>query len=359
MSHGTGPTRWQAAWLRGAERRGPVACLLWPVSLLYCGLIALRRRLYATGIFQVQRVGVPVIVVGNVVVGGAGKTPCTIALVAHLQSQGWHPGVVSRGHGRSGTAVSHVGADTPATEVGDEPLLIHRRTGAPVCVATRRVAAAQALLAAHPQVDLLVCDDGLQHLALGRELAIVVFDDRGSGNGWMLPAGLLREPWPPAPGMPFQPDIVLRQGREGGRSTAMAAPGVPAFDAVRRLATHAIGPQGQRIPLAELRGQHLVATAGIARPEVFFDMLSDCGLALAQRVALPDHADTAAYAALLRDNPHPVICTEKDAVKLFALLPSGPPDAPVKAWAVPLELTPDPAFFATVDARLAALPANR
>lgn len=359
MSHGTGPTRWQAAWLQGARRRGPMACLLWPVSLLYRGLIALRRRLYAAGTLQVHRVGVPVIVVGNVVVGGAGKTPCTIALVAHLQAQGWRPGVVSRGHGRSGTGVTHVGADTPATEAGDEPLLIHRRTGAPVCVATRRVDAARALRAAHPQVNVLVCDDGLQHLALGRELAVVVFDDRGSGNGWLLPAGLLREPWPPAPGMPFRPDIVLRQGREGGQTAAAVAPGMPTFDAVRRLAAHAIGPHGQRIPLTELRGQDLVATAGIARPEVFFDMLHERGLSLVQQVALPDHADASVYAALLRDCPHPVICTEKDAVKLFALLPPGAPDAPVKAWAVPLELTPDPAFFAAIDARLPTLQADR
>lgn len=359
MSHGTGgPTRWQAAWLQGAQRRGLMACLLWPVALLYRSLIALRRRLYAAGIFQVHRVGVPVIVVGNVVVGGAGKTPCTIALVAHLQAQGWRPGVVSRGHGRRSTGVTHVGADTPATEAGDEPLLVQRRTGAPVCVATSRVAAARALLAAHPQVNVVVCDDGLQHLALGRDMAVAVFDDRGSGNGWLLPAGLLREPWPLAQGTPFRPDIVLRQCREGAHATATAtaAPGVPTFNAVRRLATHAIGPQGQRIPLAELRGRDLIATAGIARPEVFFDMLRDCGLSLVQQVALPDHADTAAYAALLRDNSHPVVCTEKDAVKLFALLA---PDAAVKAWAVPLELTPDLAFFAAIDARLAALPAGR
>lgn len=359
MSDGPGQARWQAAWLRGAQQRGWMACLLWPVSLFYRGLIALRRRLYAVGLFRVHRLDVPVIVVGNVVVGGAGKTPCTIALVNHLQSQGWHTGVVSRGHGRRSTDVVHVNPDTPASDAGDEPLLIHRRTGAPVCVAARRVDAARALLAAHPQVNVLVCDDGLQHLALGRQLAVVVFDDRGAGNGFLLPAGLLREPWPPRPGTPFQPDLVLRQRRDGATSTTVASPGLPVFDAVRRLADHAVGPQGQSTPLARLRGQPFTAVAAIARPQVFFEMLRDLGLTPAQEVALPDHADAAAYAALLREATHPLVCTEKDAVKLFPLLPADAPDLPVKAWAVPLELVPDPAFFAAIDARLAAFKPGR
>ena len=359
MSDSPGQARWQAAWLRSAQQRGWMACLLWPVSLLYRGLIALRRTLYTSGLFQIHRLDVPVIVVGNVIVGGAGKTPCTIALVNHLQSQGWHPGVVSRGHGRRGTDVVHVTPDTPASNAGDEPLLIHYRTGAPVCVAARRVDAARALLAAHPQVNVLVCDDGLQHLALGRQLAVVVFDDRGVGNGGLLPAGLLREPWPPKPGEPFQPDLVLRQRRDGGPSTSVASPGAPVFDAVRRLADHAVGPQGQSMPLTRLRGQPFTAVAAIARPQVFFDMLRDQGLTPVQERALPDHADVDAYAALLREAVHPLICTEKDAVKLFPLLSAGPSDLPVDAWAVPLELVPDPAFFAAIDARLAAFKPGR
>jgi tetraacyldisaccharide 4'-kinase len=304
---------------------------------------------------------VPVIVVGNVVVGGAGKTPCTIALVNHLHSRGWHPGVVSRGHGRQASGVAHVGPASAASDVGVEPLLIHRKTGAPVCVAARRVDAALALRAAHPQVDVLVCDDGLQHLALGRDLAIVVFDDRGTGNGWLLPAGLLREPWPPSPGAPFRPHMLLRQGR-AGRQTAQQdeAPGMQVFGATRQLAIEAIGPHGQRIPLAQLQGQAFTAVAGIARPEVFFDMLRDRGLVPAQEVALPDHADPARYADLLREaTTQPLICTEKDAVKLFALLAPSTPDATPKVWAVPLELVPDPAFLAAVDAHLAPLKPGR
>ncbi|MCV0440699.1 MAG: tetraacyldisaccharide 4'-kinase [Hydrogenophaga sp.] len=354
MSQRTGPTQWQAAWVHFAQHRGVLNTLLWPASLLYRSLVAIRRCLYAAGVLRVHRLDVPVVVVGNVVVGGAGKTPCTIALVNHLASQGWRPGVVSRGHGRQAGTVSHVRADSSASDVGDEPLLIHRHTGAPVCVAARRVDAAHALRALHPQVDVLVCDDGLQHLALGRDLAIVVFDDRGSGNGWMLPAGLLREPWPPLPRSPFRPHMLLRQGRMGGGvGQPVDAPGLQVFGAERRLATHAIGPQGQRIPLTQLRDQSLIALAGIARPRVFFDMLRSCGVVPAQELALQDHADPAVYAELLRHAQHPVICTEKDAVKLFALLPPGPPDAPPRAWAVPLELTPDPAFLSAVDAHLA------
>lgn len=351
MSQAQGQTRQQAAWLRFAQQRGPLNLLLWPVSLLYRSLMALRRGLYACGLLTVHRLDVPVVVVGNVVVGGAGKTPCTIALVNHLQAQGWHPGVISRGHGRDAAGVTHVENTTPASNAGDEPLLIHRRTGAPVCVAARRVDAARALRAAHPEVDILVCDDGLQHLALGRQLAIVVFDDRGTGNGWLLPAGLLREPWPPARRSRFRPDLLLRQVRaDAPPTTPVAAPEMPAFLAFRQLAAHAVGPGGQRIALSRLSGQPMTAVAGIARPEVFFDMLEQRGLGPLSRVPLPDHAEPAAYAEVLRGVSQILVCTEKDATKLFAQLPA---DGSVQAWAVPLELTPDPAFLAAVDAHLA------
>lgn len=339
-----------SGWLQIAQERRLASWLLWPLSLLYRALVALRRGLYARGLLQVHRMDVPVIVVGNVVVGGAGKTPCTIALVQHLRAQGWRPGVVSRGHGRASSGVVHVQAGTSAAEAGDEPLLIWQRTGVPVCVAARRVDAALALRATHPQVDILLCDDGLQHLSLGRQLAIAVFDDRGTGNGWLLPAGLLREPWPPRPGTPFRPDLLLFQRREGAPAPAqIPTAGLPSFQATRRLAVQALGPDGQRIGLDQLRGRAFTALAGIARPQVFFDMLREQGLTPATELALPDHADAEAYRTALSQARHPLICTEKDATKLFALLPA---DGSVEAWAVPLELTPDPAFFAAVDALL-------
>ena len=322
--------------------------------------MGLRRWLYTIGVFKTRRLPVAVIVVGNVVVGGAGKTPTVIALVQHLRAHGWQPGVISRGYGRHSERVIEVGPDTPAADSGDEPALIRRATGVPVFVARRRVDAAQALLAAHPQVNVLLCDDGLQHLALARNLSIAVFDERGTGNGWLLPAGLLREPWPPAPGTPFSPDLVLIQRREDHPATRVpSAAGVPVFHAVRRLADHAVGAGGERIALEALQGRVLTAVAGIARPAVFFDMLRARGLTLAREVALPDHADQAAYEALLALPATTVVCTEKDAVKLFALRTDGGAGGAVEAWAVPLELAPETAFFNAVSERLAALKSRR
>jgi tetraacyldisaccharide 4'-kinase len=346
------PARWHAIW----SGRGPLAWLLRPIALLYAALDALRRRLYAVGFFPIQRLPVPVIVVGNVVVGGAGKTPTVIALIEHLQAAGWRPGVVSRGYGREGQDLLSVQDDTPARLAGDEPTLIRQRTGVPVFVSPRRVDAARALLAAHPQVNLLLCDDGLQHLALGRDLAIAVFDERGTGNGWQLPAGLLREPWPPAPRSPFRPDLLLHQRRDDDTSArALSVPAdLPLFRAQRQLADHAHNAQGQRLPLAALAGRPLIAVAGIARPEVFFDMLRARGLQLARTVALPDHARTADYATLGTGTGDVLVCTEKDAVKLFAL-----PAAGHEAWAVPLTMTPEPAFWSALDAGLAQRVAPR
>lgn len=340
--------RWHVIW----SSRSALAVLLWPISLLYGALGAMRRGLYRTHLLKTHRLPVPVVVVGNVVVGGAGKTPTVIAMVQHLQAQGWHPGVVSRGYGRSSQAakaVLEVLDDTAALSSGDEPLLIRRTTQIPVFVSARRVDAARALLAAHPAVNLLLCDDGLQHHALGRDLSVVVFDDRGTGNGWQLPAGLLREPWPPAEHSPFRPDLQLHQRRaDAGEPVPAPVAGPPAYTATRRLADQAVGAQGQRLALSALSERSVVAVAGIARPDVFFDMLRARGLRLSRTVALPDHAKASDYAALHFAATDTVVCTEKDAVKLFAQLAPG-----VEVWAVPLEMTPEPAFWTAFDALLA------
>lgn len=352
--------RRQAHWQEMAQQRGLGAWLLWPVSRLYGALMGLRRMLYAAGVFQRQRVPVPVVVVGNVVVGGAGKTPTVVALVRYLGAMGWRPGVISRGYGRSIDKALEVEANTPPEHSGDEPALIRRVTGVPVFVARQRIDAARALLTAHPAVNILVCDDGLQHLALARHLDVAVFDERGAGNGWLLPAGLLRETWPGRAHNDAPPRLVLRQHREGGHPPAVdVPPGMPTFNAVRRLADHAVNAQGERIALAALAGQPLTAVAGIARPQVFFDMLRSRGLTVAQEVALPDHADAAAYHALTLAGGT-FVCTEKDAVKLFPSLPALHQAGPVSTvWAVPLELTPEPGFFDAVRARLAPLAAER
>lgn len=348
-------SRWQALWLAHSQRRGWLAWLLWPLSLVYGCLMAVRRGLYAIGFFRTQRIPLPVIVVGNVVVGGAGKTPTVIAVVNHLQAQGWRPGVVSRGHGRHNTAVVDVGPDTLPEDSGDEPALIHRRTGVPVCVATSRVAAANKLTAAYPEVNIVVCDDGLQHWALHRDLQIVVFDDRGTGNGWLLPAGMLREPWPRRGSDQTPADLVLQQQRADTEATRkVSAPGTRLFSATRQLAAHAVGPAGETMSLQALRAQRTTAVAGIARPSVFFDMLRALGLTPEQTVGLPDHADAVDYTAVLQDPERVLLCTEKDAVKLFPLLSQLPKTRRAQVWAVPLELTPDPSFFSALDDSLRA-----
>lgn len=333
--------------------------MLWPVSLFYQTLVAIRRWLYASGLLRVVHLPVPVVVVGNLVVGGAGKTPTTLALLACLRSRGWNPGVVSRGYGRSGKEVLEVGIDTPASAGGDEPTLIRRQAQVPVFVGSRRVDAARALLAAHPEVDVIVCDDGLQHLALGRDVAIAVFDERATGNGWTLPAGLLREPWPPARPRPYEPDLLLVH-RSAGSTASPAMPpsgGKPVFTATRRLATWARDRHGHQRALSDFAEQQcLVALAGIARPQPFFDMLRASGLSLAQTVSLADHAPASAYEVLSLAAGATVLCTEKDAVKLFALQRSDARLASISCWAVALDTDIEAPFF---DAVLDRLPASR
>ena len=344
-------TTLQSAW----TRRGPLACLLWPLAQLHAGAVVLRRWLYQQGILKSWRADVPVIVIGNVVAGGAGKTPLVMALVQHLQATGRQPGVVSRGYGRqddnTGNALE-VLPQLPASLCGDEPLLIRQRTGAPVFVARRRIDAVRALLAAHPQTDLIICDDGLQHLALQRDLNIAVFDERGVGNGWLLPAGPLREAWPPTdspkkrsgPQSVAPIDLLLHTGQ----TAAFAG-----FQSRRALADHAIAADGTRVPLESLKGEALVAVAAIASPEAFFSMLRQRGLTLARCIPLPDHDsfDDKADSEAIWTPGKRLLCTEKDAVKLFARYP----DAGQQLLAVPLVFTPEPGFLQTFDARLNAL----
>ncbi len=315
----------------GTNRLGPWALLL-PLAALYGLLWRLHRWSYRSGWRRAQRAPVPVIVVGNLIVGGAGKTPTTIALVQALQQRGWTPGVVSRGfaatnsadsdgrsdnatrsatHHATHNAAHEVNATSSAAAVGDEPLLIRRRTGVPVWVARRRIDAANALCAAHPEVNMLVSDDGLQHLALHRDAQLIVFDDRGIGNQHLLPAGPLREPFTAAP--PAR-SIVLY-------NTAAPSTAWPGDCAQRglagavRLSDWWAGVPAMPAGLDALRGGPgaLLAAAGIAAPERFFAMLEAAGLRI-ERLPLPDHAG-------LDPRPWPasaerIIVTEKDAVKI-------------------------------------------
>ena len=337
----------QSAWRQLALTRGLPARLLRPVAQAYGWLVEWRHRLYNSGWLASTRLPVPVIVVGNVIVGGAGKTPATIAVVQHLLAQGWHPGVVSRGYGRKDQDVRAVDTIATADQVGDEPLLISRATGVPVWVGRQRAAAAQALLALHPAVNVIVCDDGLQHRALAADVRLVVFDDRGIGNGWLLPAGMLREPWPPTSAQPY-PDLLLQQVSPHRAGEAVPPlPGRRVWRARRHLASHAIHASGERRPLSHWAGRAVVALAGIARPEVFFEMLRAQGLTLQSTQPLADHADPQNAVQTLLASGLDLLCTEKDAVKLR----STSPDASI--WSVPLELETDPQFFAALDQCLA------
>jgi tetraacyldisaccharide 4'-kinase len=334
-------------WLTRAwwqPRTSALARLLAPLSALYLALAAARRARPAT-------LPVPVLVVGNLVVGGAGKTPIVIALVQALAAAGWKPGVVSRGHGRreqASTDVIAVDLTADAAHVGDEPLLIRRRTGAPVFVGRRRVEAARALCAAHPEVDVIVSDDGLQHHALPRTAQVIVFDDRGAGNGRVLPAGPLREPLPAA--VPRDTFVVYSGS---GPSTPLPGWLVPRrATRVAALAAWAAGGAADT-ELISLRGRRLVALAGIGAPQQFFAMLGAAGLDIKP---LPC-ADHAAYAA----PPWPagtaeVITTEKDAVKLARL--QALDSAATRVWVLPLDCELPPALFDALTGLLTAATAK-
>ncbi len=333
--------RLQPAW----TQRGLLACLLWPLSLVYGLLSFCHRQLYQWRLLKTHLLPVPVVVVGNVVAGGGGKTPTVIALVQHLQARGLHPGVVSRGYGRADRACREVRPDSPVSEVGDEPVLILRSCKAPVFVASKRFEAATALLAAYPETDVIVSDDGLQHHALHHDIAITVFDDRGVGNGWLLPAGPLRQHV--HQNGPSPTDLILHTGQQpallnrpdmGGKLTE--------FTARRALADYAVRADGSQVRWADLSEpseKPLLALAGIAQPEAFFSMLRDIGIVLAKTLALPDHYNFDSYSVNIYAD-YTLICTEKDAIKLW------PTQA--EALAVPLVFEPQASFFAAFDALL-------
>jgi tetraacyldisaccharide 4'-kinase len=321
----------ERAWLR----RGTLSTLLLPLALAYRGAAALHRAAYRAGLRRPGRLPVPVIVVGNVVAGGAGKTPVVIAVVEHLRARGLQAGVVSRGYGREGSDCLEVHAEDDPHRTGDEPLLIRRKADVPVFVAPLRADAGRALLRAHPGVQVIVSDDGLQHHALARDIEICVFDRRGAGNGRLLPAGPLREPWP----RPV--DLVLAHGRP---------PGIQGHAMERVLGARAQRGDGAHLALSQLRGQRVMAVAGIAQPVAFFEMLNAAGLRIAAARALPDHATFDARDPLV-ETELPIVCTEKDAVKLWRIRPD--------AWAIPLEVRIPPAFWEALDrlldARLSSL----
>jgi len=318
------------AWLferwYGGRPPGP---LLRGLGCSWGGLMLLRRWLYRHGLLPRPTTPIPVLVVGNRSVGGAGKTPVVIALAQALTARGWRVGVVSRGYGRRSRDPLRVEAGMAAERCGDEPLLIHHETGLPVEVDADRVAAVARLAATG--CTLAIADDGLQHLRLARRIELEVEDGRGLGNGRVLPAGPLREPLPAVPA--FARIVHGRVPRAGEVPLQLALDEARALDGtVRR-------------PLSTFVGQRLRALAGIGDPERFFTALRAHDLDIEPRPFPDHHAYRTADFADLQDRP--LLMTGKDAVKCrqFGLR---------DAWAVPLRATLPDAFLDRLDAALRA-----
>lgn len=316
------------AWLQRAwygEGYGHLALL--PLTAVYAALSGLRRVLYRVGIKRSVELSVPVIVVGNLVAGGTGKTPVTLFLVESLKALGYRPGIVSRGYGRRSRDLLAVEPDSAADDVGDEPLLLRRRSGCPVVVAADRVAAARELIA--EDVDVVVADDGLQHYRLGRDVELCVVDgERGFGNGWQLPAGPLREP----PARLGSVDAVLVNASSATRHPSIARLRKPAVCFTLRAERAVRLADGHSVPLAELRGREAHAVAGIGNPARFFRTLEAFGIAVRPH-PLPDHARIDP-AALEFGDALDVLMTEKDAARL-------PATGDRRLWYVPVSLEAD------------------
>ena len=274
----------------------------------------------------------PVVVIGNLTVGGTGKSPLVAWLVEQLAVRGVEAGILSRGYGGESKTAQFVTTDTPASRVGDEAVMHARRTSAKVVVAPRRSDGAKLLEQAG--VDLIVCDDGLQHLGLVHDLALRVFDERGLGNGWLLPAGPLREAWPVHSSghshvMTVSTSNYARHDSQPNKKHEQ--PQVlnqlsVDFVVPRVLADFAKQSDGTTQALSIFQGEKVQALAGIGKPQVFFDMLTDKGIALSATKALADHDDMRSIH--IDPGMGEVLCTEKDAVKLWNFQPT--------AWAVPL-----------------------
>ncbi|MCC7547478.1 MAG: tetraacyldisaccharide 4'-kinase [Burkholderiales bacterium] len=286
----------------------PAHLILYPLSLLFGAVAALRRLAFRAGWLRSERMPVPVIVAGNISVGGTGKTPLVIWLVERLRAHGMHPGIVSRGHGGQGL-VRAVTPDTDTDAAGDEPVLLAARSDCPVWIGRRRAEAARALLRAHPEVDVLVCDDGLQHYALARDAEIAVVDgERRFGNGMLLPAGPLREP---RSRLAHVNAIVINGGEplEGMHPPqfSMQLSG----DMLVNLRDPAI-----RTPAAQFAQRTVHAVAGIGNPERFFAHLRALGMRITAQ-PFPDHHRFSEDDLALFGDGH-VVMTQKDAVKCRA-----------------------------------------
>lgn len=307
--------------------------LLSPLSWLYRAAITLRRWLYGVGLLRRTTLAVPVIVVGNISVGGTGKTPLVIWLAERLRQAGYTPGIISRGYGGAANAIQAVHANDDPAICGDEPVLMARRTACPVWIGKRRVAAARALLATNPACNVVISDDGLQHYALARDFEIAVIDGaRGLGNGRLLPAGPLRE----APSRLREVDAVVVRGLSPSPVPYAPSPLVMTLEASR--ARNVRDPNLEVTP-DHFRGLRVHAVAGIGNPQQFFDALTRLGIAHTPHPFDDHHAFRAADLAF--GDCDAILMTEKDAVKCERF-------ANDTYWALPADAVVDEALLQRV-----------
>lgn len=300
----------------------PASILLAPLGWIYCLSMQLRRTGYRVGLIPTRRITVPVIIIGNITVGGTGKTPLVIWLAQYLQNQGFRPGIVSRGYGGAATHwPQQVRSDSDPHMVGDEPVVMALRTGCPVAASPDRYIAAEGLLQ-HNHCDILICDDGLQHQSLDRDMEIAVVDGvRRFGNGRCLPAGPLREPVSRLRSV----DLVVANGKpERGEFAMEIVPG----------SLHAVRGGSER-QLSTLAGQTVHAVAGIGNPVRFFELLKSFDIRVIEH-PFPDHHPFVEE-DIHFNNDLPVIMTEKDAVKCRMF-------ATDRHWYLPVDARMDDVF---------------
>ncbi len=336
--------RWlESVWYDRSGLRGQ---WLRPLAALFGALVALRALAFRRGVLRATQAGVPVVVIGNLTVGGTGKTPFTIWLAQQLQARGLKPGILTRGYGGNARGPRAVDASSGPREVGDEPILLFAQTGAPVVVSPARPAGAAMLKAAG--VDLVLCDDGLQHLALARDLEIAIVDGwRGLGNGRLLPAGPLREP----ASRLARCDVVVINGAQGPDANDSAldvARGHPAVFTMQLLPGRARRLTGDRDErdLESFRGVPVHAVAAIGNPARFHATLRGAGLQLLEH-SFPDHHPFDAQ-QLRFDDDHPILMTSKDAVKCRAFADS-------RMWELPVAARIEPAGGIAIVDRVVAL----
>jgi tetraacyldisaccharide 4'-kinase len=319
------------AWLENQWARISLPHLvLVPASLAFRSAVALRHMLYRTGVLAATKLPIPVIVVGNITVGGTGKTPVVLWMVNYLCGHGMRPGIVSRGYGGAAASPRQVTADSDPASCGDEPVMLAQRSGVPVWIGADRAAAACALLGNHPECDVIVTDDGLQHYRLARDVEIAVVDGaRGFGNGLMLPAGPLREP---VARLSEVDAVVIND--PGPAGIVMKCRAQFAMTLQSRGFQNLLNPD-HRAAAELFHNRNVHAVAGIGNPRRFFEQLQRMGLAFTAH-PFPDHHAFSAPDLALADADF-IVMTEKDAVKCRSF-------ATEKHWVLRVDAEIDPAF---------------